>query len=424
MLPSDAMPVTAANKLPACDLLLEDARVAAMTGAGYGIIDDASVAISAGTITWVGPTSARPPTRAAATRSLGGRWLTPALIDCHTHLVFAGNRAAEFEMRLGGASYEEIARAGGGIMSTVRATRAAPADGLLDATRNRLCTLIAEGCGTVEIKSGYGLDVTTETRLLAIARELGRTADITVRTTFLGAHAVPAEYRGRTDDYVDLVVNEMLPAIAIGGLADAVDAYCETIAFSTAQVARVFEAAKDHGLPVKLHADQLSDSGGAALAARFGALSADHLEYTGPAGVDALAAAGSVAVLLPGAFLTLGETRLPPVARLRDAGVPIAVATDCNPGTSPLCSLRTAMTLATDVFGLTPEECLAGVTRNAARALGLDDRGTIEAGRRADLAVWDVDHPRELSYWIGTNELADLYVAGVRIVADKGVAAE
>ncbi|MDH4071675.1 MAG: imidazolonepropionase [Gammaproteobacteria bacterium] len=397
-----------------CDLLLEDARVATMTGDGYGIVPDASVAIAGGTIAWVGASRERPAFAAAATRSLDGRWLTPALIDCHTHLAFAGNRAAEFEKRLAGASYEEIARTGGGIMSTVRATREATAEDLLAATRRRLAVLRAEGCGTVEIKSGYGLDVTTETRLLAIARELGRTAGITVRTTFLGAHAIPAEYRGRTGDYVDLVVGEMLPAIATGGLADAVDAYCETIAFSVDQVARVFEAAEAHGLPVRLHADQLSDSGGAALAARFNALSADHLEYTSARGVEALAAAGTVAVLLPGAFLTLGETQLPPVDQLRGNAVPIAIATDCNPGTSPVCSIRTTMTLATDLFGLTPEECLAGVTRNAARALGLDDRGTIEAGKRADLAVWDIGHPRELSYWIGTNELADFYIAGIR----------
>ena len=399
----------------ACDLLLTDAKLATMVGDDYGIVEDGALAIRDGTIAWLGPAAEIPPLDAAESRSAGGRWLTPALIDCHTHLAFAGNRAAEFEQRLKGVSYEDIARAGGGIMSTVRATRDASGDELLEQSRVRLLQLRREGCATVEIKSGYGLDVTTETRLLAIARELGRTTGITVRTTFLGAHAVPAEYRDRSDDYIDLVVDEMLPAVATGGLADAVDAYCESIAFSADQVARVFEKAADVGLPVKLHADQLSDGGGAELAASFGALSADHLEYTHFNGVKALADAGTVAVLLPGAFLTLGETTRPPVNPLRDEGVPIAIASDCNPGTSPVCSIRTTMTLATTLFGLTPEECLAGVTRNAARALGLRDRGTLETGRRADIAVWDIGHPQELSYWIGMNELAELLVAGTPV---------
>ena len=394
------------------DLLITGAAAATMAGGRYSIIEDAALAVRDGRIAWIGPSDDLPDGRATETRAMPGCWLTPALIDCHTHLAFAGNRAAEFEQRLKGVSYEDIARSGGGIMSTVRATRDAEAADLLDQTRTRLETLKAEGCATIEIKSGYGLDVTTETRLLAIARELGRTAGITIRTTFLGAHAIPTEYAGRADDYIDLVVEDMLPAIATGGLADAVDAYCESIAFSPAQVTRVFERAAELELPVKLHADQLSDTGGAELAAAFGALSADHLEYTHFNGVRALADAGTVAVLLPGAYLTLGETQVPPVNQLRDEAVPIAIATDCNPGTSPVCSLRATMKLATDLFRLTPEECLAGVTCFAARALGLGDRGTLESGQRADIAAWRIGHPSELSYWIGTNELAELLVAG------------
>ena len=399
----------------ACDLLLTDAKLATMAGDDYGIVENGAIAIRDGMISWLGPSPELPAVDAAVTRSVDGRWMTPALIDCHTHLAFAGNRAAEFEQRLKGCSYEEIAQAGGGIMSTVRATRDASADDLLAQSRARLLQLRREGCATVEIKSGYGLDVATEIRLLAIARELGRTSGITVQTTFLGAHAVPAEYRGRPDDYIDLVVGEMLPAVATGGLADAVDAFCESIAFSTDQVARVFDKAAELGLPVKLHADQLSDGGGAELAASYAALSADHLEYTHFNGVKALADADTVAVLLPGAFLTLGETTRPPVNPLRDEGVPIAIASDCNPGTSPVCSIRATMSLATTLFRLTPEESLAGVTRNAARALGLRDRGTLDVGKRADIAVWDIGHPQELSYWIGMNELAELLVAGVPV---------
>jgi len=411
MLRSIAMPRDSKN----WDLLLTDANVATMVedGPAYGAIRDAAVAISDGNIAWLGAASDLPEANITATRSLQGRWITPALIDCHTHLVFGGNRAQEFEQRLQGASYEEIARAGGGIMSTVNATRAASTEILLSETQARLQTLRAEGCATVEIKSGYGLNVETELRVLEVVRELGRNAGITIRSTFLGAHAIPAELKHDSDGYIDLVCNEMLPAVHERGLADAVDAYCESIAFSTEQVARVFAAAQDCGLPVKLHADQLSDGGGAALAAQFGALSADHLEYTTDSGIDALANAGTVAVLLPGAFLTLGETQVPPIAQLRDKRVPIAVATDCNPGTSPVCSLRTTMSLATSLFKLTPEECLAGVTRNAAMALGLNaDRGTLETGKRADLAIWDIDHPQVLSYWIGTNELSEMFVAG------------
>lgn len=400
--------------MPAFDLLLADVDVATMVDGRYSVIADAGVGVTDGRIAWVGTMSDLPANDVASRISLPGRWLTPALIDCHTHLVFAGNRAAEFEQRLGGASYEDIARAGG-IMSTVNATREANSDTLIEQSRRRLLMLRSEGCGTVEIKSGYGLNLDVEYRMLDVARKLGGESGLSVINTFLGAHAVPTEFRDRSDDYIDLVCNEIMPAVAAQNLADAVDAYCEPIAFSPDQVRRVFERAAALKLPVKLHADQLSDSGGAALAAEFNALSADHVEYTNQSGVEALAAAGTVAVLLPGAFLTLGETQLPPLEALRANGVPVAVATDCNPGTSPVCSIRTAMTLASSVFRLTPEECLAGVTCNAARALGLEDRGTIEVGKRADLATWEIGHPQELSYWLGSNELTALYVAGQRL---------
>jgi len=401
--------------LPDWDLLLTDLNVATMAeGHGpYGVIENAAVAIADGRIAWIGPIEDLPEISPAESRSMDNRWLTPALIDCHTHLVFAGNRAAEFEQRLSGASYEEIARAGGGIMSTVNATRDADAGILEQQSAARLDILRAEGCATVEVKSGYGLNLQTELRMLEVVRHLGRQSGISIVSTFLGAHAIPAEFRGKADAYIDLVCEEMLPAVHENQLADAVDAYCESIAFSTEQVARVFETARSLGLPVKLHADQLSDCGGAELAAEFNALSADHLEYTPQKGIDALASSGTVAVLLPGAFLTLGETQHPPVEQLREKHVPIAIATDCNPGTSPVCSLRTTMALATSLFRLTPEECLTGVTRNAAQALGLgNDRGTLEVGKRADIAAWDIGHPQELSYWIGRNDLADLFVAG------------
>lgn len=415
MLPSNAIPASE-ETMPGCDLMITGARMATLVegGPAFGVIEDAALAVADGRIVWIGASQQASQFAARQTDALDGRWVTPALIDCHTHLVFAGNRAAEFEMRRQGASYEDIARAGGGIMSTVNATRAADRSSLIAEAAARLLTLKSEGCATVEIKSGYGLDVPTELRMLEVAGELGRQTGVTVARTFLGAHTVPSEFRGKADDYIDLVCNEMLPAVHEAGLADAVDAYCEPIAFTVDQVRRVFETAADLGLPVKLHADQLSDSRGAELASNFRALSADHVEYTGQSGVSALAASGTVAVLLPGAFLTLGETKRPPIEEFRAAGVSMAVATDCNPGTSPLCSLRTAMTLGCTLFGLTPEESLAGATRNAARALGLADRGTLEVGKRADLAVWDIGHPRELCYWIGTNELTDLYIAGDR----------
>lgn len=397
------------------DLLITDVNLATMTAGGepYGIVENAAMALHNGEIAWLGAESDLPTANITETRSLPGRWITPALIDCHTHLVFAGNRALEFEQRLAGASYEDIAHAGGGIMSTVNATRAADAGDLLRVSLQRLAALQAEGVATVEIKSGYGLDLANECKMLEVIRQLGEISGVSVASTFLGAHAIPAEFKGRVDEYVDVVCNEMLPAVAEGQLADSVDAYCEHIAFSTDQVARVFSAAADHNLPVRLHADQLSDTGGAELAASFNALSADHIEYTAEKGVRALGESGTAAVLLPGAFLTLGETQLPPIEQLRAHKVAIAVATDCNPGTSPVCSLRSAMTLATDLFSLTPEECLAGVTRNAALALGLDhDRGTLENGKRADLAIWDIGHPRELSYWIGLNQLSELFIGG------------
>jgi imidazolonepropionase len=382
-----------------------------MAGADYGVIEDGAIAIADGKITWIGPQADLPDDSPRETRSLNDRWVTPALIDCHTHLVFGGNRAAEFEERLRGASYEDIARAGGGIMSTVRATREASADELYASALPRILALAAEGVGTVEIKSGYGLSIESELKMLSVARQLGDATPLTVRTTLLAAHTVPPEYDGRADDYIDLICDELLPEVVAGRLADAVDAYCESIAFSADQVARLFERSAELGLPVKLHADQLSDGGGGALAAQFGALSADHLEYASLTGVSAMADSDAVAVLLPGAFLTLGETQLPPIDAMRSKGVPIAVATDCNPGTSPICSLRTAMMLAARQFKLTPEECLAGTTRVAAKALGLDDRGTLETGRRADLAIWDIDHPRELAYWVGTPQLSELLLA-------------
>lgn len=397
------------------DLLLTDANLATMCpgGTAYGRIENAAVGIAGGRIAWAGPADEMPPARAAETRRLDGRWVTPALIDCHTHLVFGGNRATEFEERLKGTSYEDIARAGGGILATVRATRAASEAQLFDAAAKRLLALRREGTATIEIKSGYGLDRDNELKMLRVARLLGEKFGVTVVTTFLGAHALPPEFADDRDGYIDHVCDDILPAAARAGLVDAVDAYCERIAFSPAQVGRVFKRAAALGLRVKLHADQLSDCGGAELAARCRALSADHLEYTGARDIAALAAAGSVAVLLPGAFLTLGETRQPPVDALRRHGVAIAVASDCNPGTSPLCSLHTTMVLATDLFRLTPEECLAGVTREAARALGLAaDRGTLEAGKRADVAIWDIGEPGELAYWIGLNPLHALFIAG------------
>ncbi|MGF1659554.1 MAG: imidazolonepropionase [Rubrimonas sp.] len=390
--------------------VLSDARLLAASGA---VAAPGAVAVADGSIAWAGPQADLPSDFARAERvSLEGRLLTPALIDCHTHLVHGGHRAREFALRLEGASYEQIAREGGGIVSTVRATRAASEDDLVAQALPRLDALLAEGVATVEIKSGYGLDVETELRMLRAARRLAALRPVGVTTTFLGAHAVPPEYSGRAEAYLDEVALPALRAAHAEGLVDAVDAFCEGIAFSPAQVARVFAEARALDLPVKLHAEQLSNLGGAALAARNGALSADHLEHLDAEGVAAMAAAGTVAVLLPGAFYALRETVVPPVAALRAAGVPMAVATDCNPGTSPMTSLLLAMNMACTFFRLTPAEALAGVTVHAARALGLSDRGAIAAGLRADLAAWDVGEPAELAYRIGFNPLHRRWVAG------------
>ena len=383
-------------------IVLTNASLATMRpGTPYGAIKDGAVVVKDGAIAWVGPRTQTPRFPATTEIDCQGAWITPGLIDCHTHLVFGGDRAGEFELRLNGASYAEIAKAGGGIRSTVAKTRAASDSELRESAGARLDRLLAEGVTTVEIKSGYGLDTQTELRMLRAARALADSRRVSVRTTFLGAHAVPPEYDGRQSAYVDLVVDEMLPEVARAGIADAVDAFTETIGFTPAETRRVFSRALALGLPVKLHADQLSDLGGAALAAEFGALSADHLEYTNDAGAAALARSVTVAVLLPGAFYFLREKQLPPIDALRRHAVPIAIASDSNPGSSPSLSLILMLNMACTLFRLTPEEALAGVTRNAARALGLTDRGTIEIGHRADLAIWDVKQPAELCYWIG-----------------------
>jgi imidazolonepropionase len=394
--------------------LLTNIRVATMRdAAGYGIVDDGALGMHDGVIAWVGARRDLPrDVRAANTIDCRARWATPGLVDCHTHLVYAGNRANEFERRLEGASYAEIAAAGGGIRATVEATRAASPDALEAISTPRLAAMAAQGATTVEIKSGYGLDTESELKQLRVARLIGARCDVDVRTTLLAAHAVPPEYAGRADDYVERVCGEMIPAAAREGVADAVDAFCETIGFTAAQTRRVFEAARANGLRVKLHADQLSDGDGAALAAEFRALSADHLEYTNEAGVAAMARAGTVAVLLPGAYYALRETRPPPLAALRAHGVPIAISTDCNPGTSPATSLPLMMNMSCTLFGMTPSEALAGVTRNAARALELADRGTLANGMRADVALWDIAEPAELAYRIGADACAAVFRAG------------
>jgi imidazolonepropionase len=391
------------HKASVMAMILTHATLATMTG-GYGLMPDAALILEDERITWTGPAAELPRTD-LPTQDLQGRLVTPALIDCHTHIVFGGDRAREFEMRLQGASYEEVARAGGGILSTVTATRAATEDELFAQSLPRLDAILAGGAGTVEIKSGYGLDIETELRMLRTARRLGAARPVTVMTTFLGAHAVPPDYKGRPDDYLTQRVIPALHAAHAEGIVDAVDAFCEGIAFSPAQVDRLFTEARRLGLPVKLHAEQLSNLHGAALAARHGALSADHLEYLDEDGIRAMAAAGTVAVILPGAFYTLRETQVPPVALLRQHGVPMAVATDCNPGSSPLTSLTLAMNMACTLFRLTPDEALLGTTAHAARALGLTDRGTLAPGQRADLAIWDARHPAELAYRIGATPL-------------------
>jgi len=399
------------------DSLWIDLSVATMNdGEGYGAIADAAVGIKDGRIAYVGPRielTGAPEDLATEVQSGQGGWMTPGLIDCHTHLVYGGNRAREFEMRLNGATYEEIARAGGGILSTVTATRAASEDQLLATTLPRLDSLLTEGVTTVEVKSGYGLDTETETRMLCVARRLAQIRPVEVRTTYLGAHALPPEFKNDPDGYIDRICAETLPAIAEAGLADAVDAFCEGIGFSVAQTRRVFETAKRLGLPVKLHAEQLSNLGGARLVAEFGGLSADHIEHLDEEGVVAMAKAGTVAVLLPGAFYALRETRLPPIELLRRHGVPMALSTDNNPGTSPVTSLLLMLSMGCTFFRLTPAEALAGITRHAAKALGLDDRGVIAPGKRADLAVWRIEHPAELAYAIGLNPCMAVVNGGV-----------
>lgn len=393
--------------------VLTNAQIATLSGPDYGLIEDGALVVEDGRIAWVGHQDALPGEHAGtAQRDMQGRLITPGLIDCHTHLVFGGTRAREFEQRLQGVSYEQIARQGGGILSTVEATRAASLDTLVARALPRLDALIAEGVTTLEIKSGYGLDMDTELRMLRAARRLAALRNVRIVASFLGAHACPPDYKGHADAYIDDVCIPTLRAAHAEGLVDAVDGFCEGIAFDTDQIARVFDAARALGLPVKLHAEQLSHQGGTALAARFGALSADHVEYATEDDARAMAQAGTVAVLLPGAFYTLHETRLPPVAAFRTHGVPMALSTDCNPGSSPMNSLLLAMNMGCTLFRLTPEEALRGVTQHAARALGLTDRGELAPGLRADLAVWDAGHPAELSWHIGFNPLHSRIVGG------------
>lgn len=394
-------------------VLWRNARLATLSGPQpWGWIARGALVTEGEHIVWAGDEAALPAARhAAAEHDLDGALVTPGLVDCHTHLVYGGQRAAEFEQRLQGASYEQIARAGGGIRSTVAATRAASDEALFASARRRALALMGEGVTTLEVKSGYGLTQHDEARCLGVARRLGHELALTVRTTLLGAHALPPEFDGRADAYIDAVC-AWLPALHAQGLVDAVDAFCEGIAFTPAQTRRVFDAARALGLPVKLHAEQLSDQGGAALAAGYGALSCDHLEWLSADGVHAMARAGTVAVLLPGAFYFLRETKLPPVAALRDAGVPIAIASDHNPGSSPGLSLLLMLSMACTLFRLTPEEALRGVTVNGARALGLADRGRLAAGQRADFVAWNLEHPNELAYWFGHNPCRRVVVGG------------
>ncbi|WP_282120376.1 imidazolonepropionase [Ruegeria atlantica] len=388
--------------------VLLSTRVATMDDGAepYGMVQDAALVVDGEKIAWIGPRNALPADYSDwPSVDYGDRLITPAPIDAHTHVVFGGNRAVEFEMRLNGASYEEIARAGGGILSTVTATRSASEEALLKDALTRVDALLTEGVSCIEVKSGYGLDTDTELKMLRAARRIGEVRPVRVKTSFLGAHAVPPEFQVRADTYIRDVCIPTLRLAHEEGLVDAVDGFCEGIAFDPSQIAKVFDVAKELNLPVKLHAEQLSNLGGAALAASYGALSADHIEYLDQVGVAAMAQAGTVGVLLPGAFYTLHETQVPPVELLRQYGVPIALATDCNPGSSPLTSLLLTMNMACTLFRLTPEEALAGVTRNAAQALGLTDTGTITEGKRADLTVWDITHPAELSYRIGFNPL-------------------
>ncbi|MEL0633026.1 imidazolonepropionase [Pseudoalteromonas carrageenovora] len=405
------------NKLDDIDLLITDANIATMDSAidaPYGAIENAALAIKNGKIAWLGKQSDLPSfdVFATPTLSIKGQWLTPGLIDCHTHLVFAGSRSQEFEQRLQGVSYEQIAAQGGGIASTVTATRLAEHEQLFVDGKDRLNTLLAEGVTTVEIKSGYGLDVKNELKILEVARLLGEHHPIDIKTTFLGAHALPPEYKGRADEYIDLVCTDMLKQVVANNLADAVDVFCENVGFSYEQTKQVFEAAKRYNLPIKCHAEQLSNQRGAQLVAEFEGLSADHIEYLDEDGVKAMAQAGTIAVLLPGAFYFLRETQLPPIELLHKYKVPIAIASDFNPGTSPLCSLQLMMNMACTLFRLTPEQALAGVTINAAQALGLNDRGILKVGARADIAHWQISHPSQLSYQFGVNKLSNLWILG------------
>lgn len=405
------------NELGDIDLLITDANIATMDtaiDAPYGAIENAALAIKNGKIAWLGKQSDLPSFDVFATPilSIKGQWLTPGLIDCHTHLVFAGSRSQEFEQRLQGVSYEQIAAQGGGIASTVAATRLADREQLFVDGKDRLNTLLAEGVTTVEIKSGYGLDVKNELKILEVARLLGEHHPIDIITTFLGAHALPPEYKGRTDEFINLVCTDMLEQVVANNLADAVDVFCENVGFSYEQTKQVFEAAKRYNLPIKCHAEQLSNQRGAQLVAEFEGLSADHIEYLDEDGVKAMAQAGTIAVLLPGAFYFLRETQLPPIELLHKYKVPIAIASDFNPGTSPLCSLQLMMNMACTLFRLTPEQALAGVTLNAAQALGLKDRGVLKVGARADIAHWQISHPSQLSYQFGVNKLSNLWILG------------
>lgn len=398
------------------DTLFINANLATMDPkipASYGAIENGALGVTDGRIAWVGAMNELMEYEAGEVNDCKGSWITPGIVDCHTHLVFAGDRAKEFEMRLNGSSYEDIARAGGGIVSTVKATREISLDDLYYESLFRLKKMQIEGVTTVEIKSGYGLDLETEIKMLKVAGDLADDKEVRVCKTFLGAHALPSEYAGRPDEYIDLVCDEMIPKIAALGLADAVDGFCENIGFTPAQIRRVFDAAKAHGLPMKLHAEQLSNQGGAQLAAEYNALSADHLEYLTEDGVKAMADAGTVAVLLPGAFYFLNETQSPPIDLLRKYGVPMALATDCNPGSSPITSAQTIRNMACVLFGFTPEEALAGMTREGAKALGLDDEiGTLEVGKSAEIAVWRMKHPSELSYWVRSADAPDCLFKG------------
>jgi len=403
------------SQVLSADYVLMDVNIATMDPelGAYGIIEHAALAVKEGRISWLGKQQELPEFCAdTPIEPCGGQWLLPGFIDCHTHLVFAGSRADEFEQRLQGVSYEEIARQGGGIKRTVAATREASEQELLTLALKRAKAMLAQGVTSLEIKSGYGLDLETELKMLRVARQVAEQLPLEVRTTFLGAHAVPTEYLGKADEYIELVCEQMLPVIAKEGLADAVDVFCEGIGFSRQQTEKVFAKAQTLGLAVKLHAEQLSNLGGSELAAEYGALSVDHIEFLDETGVAAIAKSGTVATLLPGAFYFLRETQKPPIDLLREYQVPMAIATDFNPGSSPLCALPLMLNMACTLFALTPEEALAGITRHAAKALGMEDRGIIGVGNRADMGLWDISHPNELAYQFGLNPLSQVWCHG------------